>query len=49
MVADRSTFTEKTFIGLPFVVRTLQPALADLDKEMEEAAGHLKVLVRGES
>lgn len=27
-----------TFIGLPFVVRTLQPALADLDKELEEAA-----------
>ncbi len=27
-----------TFIGLPFVVRTLQPALADLDPEYEEAA-----------
>jgi sulfate transport system permease protein len=27
-----------TFIGLPFVVRTLQPALEDLDKEVEEAA-----------
>ena len=27
-----------TFIGLPFVVRTLQPALADLDVETEEAA-----------
>jgi sulfate transport system permease protein len=27
-----------TFIGLPFVVRTLQPALEDLDAEMEEAA-----------
>jgi sulfate transport system permease protein len=27
-----------TFIGLPFVVRTLQPALADLEKEIEEAA-----------
>jgi len=27
-----------TFIGLPFVVRTLQPALADLDAETEEAA-----------
>lgn len=27
-----------TFIGLPFVVRTLQPALADLNKELEEAA-----------
>lgn len=27
-----------TFIGLPFVVRTLQPVLQDLDKEVEEAA-----------
>jgi sulfate transport system permease protein len=27
-----------TFIGLPFVVRTLQPTLEDLDKEVEEAA-----------
>lgn len=27
-----------TFIGLPFVVRTLQPALQDLDPELEEAA-----------
>ena len=27
-----------TFIGLPFVVRTVQPVLQDLDKEMEEAA-----------
>ena len=30
-----------TFIGLPFVVRTLQPALEDLDPEMEEAAASL--------
>jgi len=30
-----------TFIGLPFVVRTLQPALADLDAELEEAAASL--------
>ena len=30
-----------TFIGLPFVVRTLQPALEDLDAEMEEAAASL--------
>lgn len=30
-----------TFIGLPFVVRTLQPALEDLDKEHEEAAASL--------
>ena len=26
------------FIGLPFVVRTLQPALVDLDREVEDAA-----------
>ena len=30
-----------TFIGLPFVVRTLQPALEELDSEMEEAAASL--------
>jgi sulfate transport system permease protein len=30
-----------TFIGLPFVVRTLQPALADLEPELEEAAASL--------
>lgn len=30
-----------TFIGLPFVVRTLQPALQDLDAEIEEAAASL--------
>ena len=30
-----------TFIGLPFVVRTLQPALEDVDAEMEEAARSL--------
>jgi sulfate transport system permease protein len=30
-----------TFIGLPFVVRTVQPVLDDLDKEMEEAAASL--------
>ena len=30
-----------TFIGLPFVVRTLQPAIADLDPEYEEAAASL--------
>ena len=29
------------FIGLPFVVRTLQPALEDLDRETEEAAASL--------
>lgn len=30
-----------TFIGLPFVVRTVQPVLQDFDKEMEEAAACL--------
>ena len=30
-----------TFIGLPFVVRTLQPALEDMDKGVEEAAASL--------
>jgi sulfate transport system permease protein len=29
------------FIGLPFVVRTVQPVLADLDPELEEAAAML--------
>jgi sulfate/thiosulfate transport system permease protein len=30
-----------TFIGLPFVVRTVQPALEDMDREVEEAAASL--------
>ncbi len=30
-----------TFIGLPFVVRTLQPAIEDLHKENEEASASL--------
>ena len=30
-----------TFIGLPFVVRTLQPVLEDVGKELEEAAATL--------
>ena len=30
-----------TFIGLPFVVRTVQPVLEDLDKELEEVAASL--------
>lgn len=29
------------FIGLPFVVRTLQPVIEDLDREVEEAAASL--------
>jgi sulfate transport system permease protein len=30
-----------TFIGMPFVVRTIQPVLQDLDPELEEAASSL--------
>ena len=30
-----------TFIGLPFVVRTVQPVLEDLERELEEAASSL--------
>ena len=30
-----------TFVGLPFVVRTVQPVLEDLDREVEEAAASL--------
>jgi sulfate/thiosulfate transport system permease protein len=30
-----------TFIGLPFVVRTLQPAIEEIDRETEEAAASL--------
>lgn len=34
-------FIALTFIGLPFVVRTLQPVLEDLGQEIEEAAATL--------
>jgi sulfate transport system permease protein len=34
-------FVALTFIGLPFVVRTVQPVLQDLDLEIEEAAASL--------
>jgi sulfate transport system permease protein len=34
-------FLALVFIGLPFVVRTVQPVLADLDVEFEEAAASL--------
>ena len=30
-----------TFIGLPFVVRTLQPAIEDIEKELEEVSASL--------
>jgi sulfate/thiosulfate transport system permease protein len=34
-------FVALTFIGLPFVVRTVQPVLQDLEQEWEEAASSL--------
>ena len=34
-----------TFIGLPFVVRTVQPVLQDLEAELEEAAATLGALL----
>ncbi|MBS0630332.1 MAG: sulfate ABC transporter permease subunit CysT [Verrucomicrobia bacterium] len=34
-------FVALTFIGLPFVVRTLQPVLEELEPELEEAAASL--------
>src|SRR5205085_3232806 len=34
-------FVALTFIGLPFVVRTLQPVLEELEPELEEAAATL--------
>jgi sulfate transport system permease protein len=34
-------FVALTFIGLPFVVRTLQPVIEDLEPEIEEAAATL--------
>ncbi len=36
-------FIALLFIGLPFVVRTVQPVLADLEPELEEAAALLGV------
>jgi sulfate transport system permease protein len=34
-------FVALTFIGLPFVVRTVQPVIAELDREIEEASATL--------
>jgi sulfate/thiosulfate transport system permease protein len=34
-------FVALTFIGLPFIVRTVQPVMADIDAELEEAAASL--------
>lgn len=44
-------FVALVFVGLPFVVRTVQPLIAELDREIEEAsatlgAGRLATLVR---
>ena len=36
------------FIGLPFVVRTLQPVIADLDVELEEVATSLNMPMKTE-
>lgn len=47
MVGIKAAFTPLgvvivlTFIGLPFVIRSVQPVLQDLDKDMEEAAACL--------
>ena len=38
---DLGVFVALTFIGLPFIVRTVQPVLEDLDPELEEAASSL--------
>jgi sulfate transport system permease protein len=38
---EAGIFVALTFIGLPFVVRTLQPVMLDLDPEYEEAAASL--------
>jgi len=41
-------FVALVFIGLPFVVRTVQPVLEDLDSDMEEAA-HVLGATRGQA
>jgi sulfate transport system permease protein len=38
---ELGVFVALTFIGLPFVVRTLEPVLAELEPEIEEAAASL--------
>jgi sulfate transport system permease protein len=38
---ELGVFVALTFVGLPFVVRTIQPILEDLDPEYEEAAASL--------
>lgn len=39
--SELGVFVALTFIGLPFVVRTLQPVLEELEPELEEAAASL--------
>jgi sulfate/thiosulfate transport system permease protein len=39
--SELGVFIALTFIGLPFVVRTLQPVLEELEPELEEAAATL--------
>lgn len=39
--SQTGVFIALTFIGLPFIVRTVQPILEDLDPELEEAAASL--------
>ena len=34
-------FLARVFVGLPFIVRTVQPVLGELDRELEEAAATL--------
>jgi len=41
-------FVALTFIGLPFVVRTIQPVLEDFDPELEDAAASLGEYLAGE-
>jgi sulfate transport system permease protein len=38
---ERSVFLALLFVTLPFVVRTVQPVLIELDKDVEEAAASL--------
>jgi sulfate transport system permease protein len=39
--SELGVFVALTFIGLPFVVRTLEPVLAELEPEIEEASASL--------
>jgi sulfate/thiosulfate transport system permease protein len=39
--SELGVFVALTFVGLPFVVRTLEPVLAELEPEIEEAAASL--------